>query len=547
MLNNISGEREMYVFLPRNGIESISDFIEKSDFKIDGLQANISDKEISYFETTPSEERVVPLSQIVGFSETNLRVDKSYFGNFGNFFNLDDGSQYLSRAIGMLDYSTEEVMVKLSSSFDEEPINTVSIDGKYYISTNGLHRFMALKLYYMLELYQGKVKEELDKKYMIKISNKELNVFKIFTYYFGLNFNPPIKCNNELNEGQWLNDVKERLSGFNDNDYYSFIYIFAFSHFINDASGEVMIKCLFKYFPKIIIDIFEYLIMTNNYECSLNIIKCSKKYYPEYEDKLIQLVNNNLKSYFPNNDSKITASWKYFDLGKKWNGYGKIREILNKQKDSEQFSEGSDALCKCLRIIWNLGMETSACCKGNHLSVNIYNNPFVNCEAYIAFCRNSDWKEYLSVEMINNKEVIIIEDAIYYYGKNSEMFFTLLGRDFLTGKKNNYSLLKDKNNDVTEKMEEESFIYALEEIGFDAEQIEFLLYDYLEIDKCMNEHDRAKTEDEDVIRKRWHDAWERYDYDLVFYINRNQESEVEMGNYTPSVTDDFERNDSKIR
>ena len=87
----------------------------------------------------------------------------------------------------MLDYSIEEIMTKLINSYAIEPINTISIDGKYYITTNGLHRFMALKLYYILEMYQGKSIQELDNKHMITVNNKDLNVFINKVLY--LNYN----------------------------------------------------------------------------------------------------------------------------------------------------------------------------------------------------------------------------------------------------------------------------------------------------------------------------------------------------------------------
>jgi len=57
----------------------------------------------------------------------------------------------------MLDYSSEEIIEKLSSSFNDEPICVQEIDkGKYAISTNGMHRYSVLRAHYLLELQRVK-------------------------------------------------------------------------------------------------------------------------------------------------------------------------------------------------------------------------------------------------------------------------------------------------------------------------------------------------------------------------------------------------------
>lgn len=418
----------------------------------------------------------------------------------------------------MLNYSSEQVMAQLSKSFDEEPINTISIDGKYYISSNGLHRYMALKLYYMLEMYQGKTPEELDKKYMVKVNNKKLDVFRLFTNYFGSCFNPPIEYVNNISEIDWLEKVKERMTSFNENDYQLLINNISFKHFINDTSGEIMIKYMCKSFPNIIIDVFKHLVMTNRYDCTANIINCIKKYYPEYENELLQIMNNGININLQN--MNIENKFEYFDLNKKWDNYGTTKEVSDRSKDSEHFSEGSEALKKCLSVIWQQGIETTASCKGNHLSINVRNKPEVNCEAYISFS-NNNWQGYLSPEIIQNEDVIISDNAIYYYGKNNEVFFMMLARDLLTGKKDNSDFLNNKNNIVTEEMEYKSFVNAIEKIGFDEEQIRCLSDDYMEIHRIMKEF--YSSDNNDVIRQKWDEAQNKYDDDLIFYINRNNQ------------------------
>ena len=178
---------------------------------------------------------------------------------------------------------------------------------------------------------------------------------------------------------------------------------------------------------------------------------------------------------------------------------------------------------KTLIILWNQGIETEACCKGNHLSLDVDNNPTVNCEAYISFTQNQDWKAYLSSEIISSSDVIIEKDAIYYYGNDSESFFKVLCKDFLTGKKNNNSLLAAKDNNVIEELEYKSFINALQQIGFDEEQVAYLSEDYLTIEKCMKEYYQQDITDRENVVKKWNEAREHYNSNLEFYINRNNQ------------------------
>lgn len=514
----------LFKFLYRNGIYDMNDFIKKSDFKLDGLQTSISNSEISYSEFTNSEVSIITLSQISGFCESDIQINKSFFAVFSNLYSKDKGNQYSSERMNMLDYSPDDIMKNLSTSFDEEPINTISIDGKYYISSNDLHRFMALKLYYLLELYQGKSEIELDKKYVIKINNKKINIFKTFTQYFGNFFNPPIKLDEDLTKQEWLELVKEKLSEINIEEYQSLISDFSLSHFINDISGELMIKNFFEYFPNIAVDIFKNLIISDNYEYSVNIINCAKKYYPSIESELIKIIDNKFNETLQSNELVINTrdNWEYFDLEKKWNEYGEVKDIFSIEKDLEQFSEGSEALRKCLRIIWSRGIETTASCKGNHLSIDVYNNPNINCEAYIAFQQYQDWQKFLSSEIINNDDVIICSDAIYYYGSNNDLFFKTLSKDFLTGVKNNCSLISAKDKSFSDELDYKSFIIALHKIGFDEGQIEQLAYDYMEIEKCRKQSSQIKSDEERKrLNKTWDRAWENYNCDLSFYVNRN--------------------------
>lgn len=521
--------KDLFAFLRKNNINDVKDFVLQSDFKIEEIERNISNMELNHGVFSKIGEETIPLSQILGFSKSDCKIDKSFFANFDNFFNSTINDGYHTRALGMLSYSPEDVMDFLARSFSKEPIKTISINNQYYISSNGLHRFMALKLYYMLEMYQGKSIEELDKKYMIKVENKELDIFKTFTNYFGSCFNPPIQYGDSTSQKDWLNEVKMRMESFNEMDYNLLISTFSFSHFINDTSGEIMIKCLFEYFPNFSLDVFKHLVITGNYDRAMNFVSCIKKYFPNYEAEVLSIVNNNNMNFDLQNNN-VENDFEYFDLNQQWNDYGTVKDISNIARNSRQFSEGSEALEKCLQIIWEQNIATTSCCKGNHLSINVDNKPEVNCEAYISFGDNQEWQSYLSQEIIENSDVIIQEHAIYYYGANSEAFFRLLGRDFITGKKNNKTFLENKNNVVTDVLEYKSFIISLQQIGFDEEQISYLSNGYLEINKLMNAFYSSENVDKETIRQKWHEAKQRYDADLIFYIDRNNQSISQKSN-----------------
>jgi len=514
--------KDICAFLKRNNIANINDFIAKSNFKIDGLETNLSSIELSRCVYSDTVRKVIPLSQILGFSKSHCKIDKSFFENFDTFFDSNVSDSYHNRAIGMLKYSPEEIMEQLSISFNSEPIKTISIGDKYYISSNGLHRFMALKLYYMLELYQGKTIEELDNKYVVEIENKEVDLFGTFTSYFGSAFNPPIPYDNSISQKDWLNEVKIRMQSFNKDDYDLLVSSFSFSHFINDISGEIMIKYLYKFFPSFSLDVFKHLVVTGHVDRTINFMNSIKKYFPNHENEFISIINNYMQFDLENN--AVDNEFKYFDLEQQWNECGTVKEITNVDSSARIFSEGSQALENCLQIIWNQNIVTTSCCRGNHLSINVDNKPEVNCEAYIAFGNNQEWQSYLSAEIIENSDVVIQDNAIYYYGANAESFFKLLSRDFIIGKKNNKFFLDSKNNDVTPEKEYKSFIISLHQIGFDEEQISYLSADYLEVEKLMNEFYSSEFIDKETIRKKWHEAKQYYESDLIFYIGRNNQS-----------------------
>lgn len=151
-----------------------------------------------------------------------------------------------------------------------------------------------------------------------------------------------------------------------------------------------------------------------------------------------------------------------------------IEERIKAIKD---FAEGSEGLESCLLTLSKMGLFTSACCKGNHLS--FYNDKvFVSESAYIGFDERQDWKDYLSFDILKDDDVVVDKNAIYYFGEDHELFFQKLNSDFLTGKKDNKQLVSDKMDagtaELFDKLYLKAYINTLMENGFSQEQIDVL-------------------------------------------------------------------------
>src|SRR5574344_1063660 len=128
-------------------------FFKKFDIDYNKLLEKSADNNNAYifndFEINPivasygifvgkSEKRMVSVADILGY---NMRSETNIFKSIPNFFETD-GDGYHSRSIGLLNYSSDEIMGQLKSSFEKEPISLQEIkNNKYIISNNGLHRF----------------------------------------------------------------------------------------------------------------------------------------------------------------------------------------------------------------------------------------------------------------------------------------------------------------------------------------------------------------------------------------------------------------------
>ena len=283
-------------FLDANGVDDVNDFIQyMKENKICPIEQKIMFYELGFLDSRESEQKNIPVSKIIGCSGSNLSIDKSIFGSFSNFFDSKNGDEYHTRGLKLLNVPIDEIMNVLQQSFDAQPIKTISIGDDYYISSNGMHRFMLLKLCYYVELYQGKKVQELDEKYRIKVVNEDINVFKIFKYYLGYYFDLGTEYLDGIGESEWINMIKDKIHQLSKNpqDYLSFIANISYNRFIANKSGQCMIYLLNKYFPNITLDIAKYLCMNDNYECMTNILNCINNYFPNQTEMFVKIIKEN--------------------------------------------------------------------------------------------------------------------------------------------------------------------------------------------------------------------------------------------------------------
>ena len=106
-----------------------------------------------------------------------------------------DGGGYQQRSLSMLDYSNgEEMIAGLSDSFRREPMHVREVeDGRYVMSTNGMHRYTVLRTHYFNELLNGETDQALlREKYVIPVQVSKINYFRTYSNYILQNYSNEI-------------------------------------------------------------------------------------------------------------------------------------------------------------------------------------------------------------------------------------------------------------------------------------------------------------------------------------------------------------------
>lgn len=127
----------------------------------------------------------VSIADVLGFELSS--DDSDLFTNIKNLFD-SNGDGYHCRSVGMLEYSSDEIMGNLRRSFQTEKMELLCFsDTEYLITDNGRHRFTVLRAHYLSEYIKVKDDEEavaqLRKKYEFPASISDVDYVKTYSHF----------------------------------------------------------------------------------------------------------------------------------------------------------------------------------------------------------------------------------------------------------------------------------------------------------------------------------------------------------------------------
>lgn len=150
--------------------KTICEFLKRNSINLtalpDGLnkQMNSLSKEtilssFLYSVYDPTVVETVPIKNLAGTSVLDSKYThiKSIplLSLLEDFFD-QDGGEYHKRSMGLLDYSSSELVSELNSSFDRDPIYLTAIEEKLYVTINGNHRAFVLLFHELSNNIKGK-------------------------------------------------------------------------------------------------------------------------------------------------------------------------------------------------------------------------------------------------------------------------------------------------------------------------------------------------------------------------------------------------------
>jgi len=143
--------------------------------KISEINSLITDNRV----LTSIEDANVSIADILG-TRKNVDLDK----NFGLLFN-EGSSEFQTRDLGLLEYTSDQILNVLSESFKTHPIVISEVNtGKYIIEDNGYHRYSILRLHYLNEYMKVKdnplLVAELNEKYKVPVKVYKLDTTKTY-------------------------------------------------------------------------------------------------------------------------------------------------------------------------------------------------------------------------------------------------------------------------------------------------------------------------------------------------------------------------------
>lgn len=181
-------------------------FIEKNSIDISQIDENIYDGRsvneiISKYEIQgESINEDVSVENMIGIYSISNSIPRFFPYALDSFF-CEGGDGYHSRAISMLEYDDVNVINGLQRSFREEPMGLIEFDtNKYLVFTNGMHRFMVMRLLYLsakCRCNSDEEKDELQKRYTIPVKTTKIDFIKTYCKYL-INMFQPISCMDEF-------------------------------------------------------------------------------------------------------------------------------------------------------------------------------------------------------------------------------------------------------------------------------------------------------------------------------------------------------------
>lgn len=201
-------------FIKKNNIDikAISSLPESKCFSIKDINPLI-DKYGIYKQRVLGEKSI---ADIIGVNNTFNTYDKNNItNNLEAYFSRTNPkyTSYESRSNGMLEYSSFDVVEKLSSSFRKEPIIVAELENNLSIVTvNGMHRYHLLRIHYLNELAKTPINPEtirnLNEKYTVPVHIDKVDLIKTYSNFLisNMDSDEDLYISNELNENYLKTD-----------------------------------------------------------------------------------------------------------------------------------------------------------------------------------------------------------------------------------------------------------------------------------------------------------------------------------------------------
>ena len=220
-------------FFNNNGIdiETISKMSESHIYDMYDYYLVIS-RYIIYNDPEMSKKSI---ADIVGIASEPSNYDKDNVVNNLNLYfskQTDKITNYNNRADNMLDYSSDNVISGLYSSFNKEPMVVVDMgNGDALISENGMHRYHVLRIHYLNELSKAKTEEDrerLREKYTVPVKMETIDLIKTYSNFLlglsGLDIYLSKERDEELKQtGNSILTYKNKRYAITDNQLLDFL------------------------------------------------------------------------------------------------------------------------------------------------------------------------------------------------------------------------------------------------------------------------------------------------------------------------------------